>query len=329
MNVDCMDALSSKRKVFITGLRPNPTLLAAEELLQRYAMNNFEIAKTVEEAEIVLYLENGYIGLGELPRLVAHVRSAPSAMHFLFVESDWPFPVLPGAYPSLTEPCDWAQSWSYLPRHRTEKNDEDISISEPEFLFSFLGRSSTHPIRKAILLLDKDNTPCLDVADGPERFSKFHFLDTYFTLIRRSKFVLCPRGFGASSIRIFEAMCSGRVPVIISDQWQPPVGIPWGEFCVRVSQSEVHSIPRLLNHLEGKAHVMGELAHKVFNEYFTPSIFLDRLLISLSSNYASCSFTTEAILQRAWRAVGWRELRTLCHEARSLMLGRLFCQSVS
>ncbi len=70
-----MDALSSKRKVFIKALRPNPTLLAAEELLQRYAMNDFEIAKTVEEAEIVLYLENGYIGLDELPRLLAHVRS--------------------------------------------------------------------------------------------------------------------------------------------------------------------------------------------------------------------------------------------------------------
>ena len=318
-----MDALSSKRKVFITALRANPTLLAAEELLQRYGLKNFEITKTIEEAEIVLYLENGYIGLGELPRLLTRVRRAPSAMHFLFVESDWPFPVLPGAYPSLNKPFAWAQSWSYLPLHRIEKNYEDISISEPEFLFSFLGRSSTHAVRKAVLSLDKDNTPCLDVTDGPSRFSNFHFSDTYFKLIKRSRFVLCPRGYGASSIRIFEAMCSGRVPVIISDQWQPPVGIRWEEFCVRVAESEVDSIPRLLNHLEGKAQVMGELAQKVFNEYFAPSIFLDRLLISLLSNYSNCSFATEATLQRAGRALGPREIRTLCHQARSWMVGRI------
>ncbi len=37
-----------------------------------------------------------------------------------------------------------------------------------------------------------------------------------------------PRGIGASSVRIFEAMRAGRAPVIISDDWiVPPVG-DWG-----------------------------------------------------------------------------------------------------
>src|SRR5207248_5665171 len=142
---------------------------------------------------------NGYIGLAELRQLLTRVRSAPSAMHFLFVESDWPFPVLPGAYPSLTRPYPWAQSWSFLLRHGVATDDKDISASEPEFLFSFLGRVSTHPIRNAVLALDSERTPCLDVTDAPRRFSNFDFSQTYRNLIRRSRFVLCPRGFGASS----------------------------------------------------------------------------------------------------------------------------------
>jgi hypothetical protein len=316
-----MDAINSKRKVFITALRENPTLQAARELIERYEITKFEITKTIEESEIVLYLEYGYIGLAELPQLLVRIRRAPSAKHFCFVESDWPYPILPGAYPSLTKPYPWAQSWSFLPRHSVVENAENISTAEPEFLFSFLGRASTHPIRKAVLLLDKETTPCLDITDGPKRFLNFRFSDTYFALIKRSKFVLCPRGFGASSIRIFEAMSSSRVPVIISDQWQPPLGISWGEFCVRVPESEVDSIPALLVQLEGKAPVMGKLAQKVFNEYFAPNIFLDRLLSSLLSSYSSPSFTTEAIARRAWQAAGWRELRTLCHQARSSMLG--------
>jgi hypothetical protein len=312
----------SCRRVFITALRANPTLLAANELLQRYALTNFDLAKTIGEANIVLYLENGYVGLAELHQLLARVRSAPSAMHFLFVESDWPFPVLPGAYPSLTRPYPWAQSWSFLLQHDIGKNDEDAA-SKSEFLFSFLGRISTHPIRKAVQALDNATTPCLDVADAPRRFSNFHFSKTYLSLIRRSKFVLCPRGFGASSIRIFEAMLCGRVPVIISDQWQPPAGIPWDKFCVRVPETEVRAIPTLLDGLEGRSHAMGQLAQHVFNEYFAPNIFFDRLLITLLSKYSTCSFTTEAILQRAWRAMGWREVRSLCYQARSWVQERV------
>jgi hypothetical protein len=116
-------------------------------------------------------------------------------------------------------------------------------------------------------------------------------------------------------------MSSCRVPVIISDQWQPPLGISWGEVCVRVPESEVDSIPALLVDLEGKAPMMGKLAQKVFNEYFAPNIFLDRLLSSLLSSYSSPAFTTGAIAQRAWQAAGWRELRSLCQQARSSMLG--------
>jgi hypothetical protein len=314
---------NSKQRLFITDVRAqgNPTLQAAGELLRRHGLSCFDNAKTIEEADIVLYLENGYVGLMDLPGLLRLVRAAPSAMHLIFSESDWPFPVLPGAYPSLSKPCPWGHGWSFLPRFiggKTMSMDTD-----PTFLFSFLGRIATHPVRKKIRSLDSASTPCLDVADGPKRFPCFDYSKTYAQLLERSSFILCPRGFGASSIRIFEAMSFGRVPVIISDAWQPPPGIPWQEFSVVILGRDVLSIPLVLEKLESKARPMGQLAQQVFDAHFAPSVFLDRLLAALVKRYANLSFTPEAICWRAWHAAGWREIRTLCHQTRSWAVKRL------
>jgi len=317
-----MNECNSRQRVFLTDVhcRGNSVLSTARDLLRTYGLFTFQIASTPEEADIILYLEHGYLGLSDIPRVLKCVRAAPRAMHFVFSESDWPFPVLPGAYPSLSRPCSWAHTWSYLSgsKRKTSNGSSSDCTVAPEFLFSFLGRVNTHPVRKKIQMLDTPNTPCLDVNDGPKRFARFSYDDTYTDLISRSKFILCPRGFGVSSIRIFEAMSFGRVPVIISDHWQPPPGIRWQEFCVWVQEDDVTRIPDVLNRLRGDSSSMGHRAGQVYNEYFAREVFLDRLLSTLVSKYSNCGFTTDAILQRAWRALGWREIWTVCHQARTL-----------
>jgi hypothetical protein len=124
-------------------------------------------------------------------------------------------------------------------------------------------------------------------------------------------------------MRTFEVMSLGRAPVVISDHWQPPPGIPWSEFCVVVRQDDVASVPAILERLEENATSMGQRARQIFDEYFAPNVFLDRLLTMLVSRHANCAFTADAILRRAWLALGWRELRTLCHQARSFALTSL------
>jgi hypothetical protein len=321
--MDNTNTSTPKQRLFITDIRAqgNPTLLAAGELLKRHGLSRFENAKMIEEADIVLYLENGYVGLADLPGLLRRMRAAPSAMHFIFSESDWPLPMLPGAYPSLSKPCPWGHSWSFLPSFDPPRIEATVwTDAEPKFLFSFLGRVTTHPVRSKIRSLDSPSTPCLDVADGPKRFPCFDYSKTYAQLLGRSKFILCPRGFGVSSIRIFEAMSFGRVPVIISDAWQPSPGIPWREFSVVIAQSEVSAIPVMLEKLETKAHPMGQFARQVFDANFAPGLFLDRLLTTLVSKYANLSFRPEAICWRTWHAVGLREIRNLCHQARTWTL---------
>ena len=68
----------------------------------------------------------------------------------------------------------------------------------------------------------------------------------YVGSIKDSAFVLCPRGGGTSTFRLFETMMLGRVPVILSDQWVPRVGPDWESFSLRVMERDVSKVPRLL-----------------------------------------------------------------------------------
>jgi hypothetical protein len=119
-------------------------------------------------------------------------------------------------------------------------------------------------------------------------------------------------------------MCLGRVPVIISDQWQEPPGVPWSDCSIVVPESEVSHIPNLLASFEDRAHSMGRLARRIYEENFSPKVFFDRLLTTLVKEYSACSFTIEALCGRACRAAGWRELRTLLHQGRSMIIGQRF-----
>jgi len=44
----------------------------------------------------------------------------------------------------------------------------------------------------------------------------------YLDIMARSVFALCPSGSGPNTLRLWEAMGAGVIPVILSDNWQPP-----------------------------------------------------------------------------------------------------------
>lgn len=79
---------------------------------------------------------------------------------------------------------------------------------------SFVGRI-THPIRQAIV----------DQLSGKEGYyisTQPHKLAQFCEILARSKYVLCPRGYGLTSFRICEALQFGAVPVYISDKHLMP-----------------------------------------------------------------------------------------------------------
>lgn len=60
--------------------------------------------------------------------------------------------------------------------------------------------------------------------------------------------MLCPRGMGSLSIRFYEALCLGRIPVHISDEYTFPLSdrIDYSRFCIDIRQDDVPVLGKLL-----------------------------------------------------------------------------------
>lgn len=67
----------------------------------------------------------------------------------------------------------------------------------------------------------------------------------FLNTINQSIGILCPRGYGLSSTRIFETMAAGRIPLIISDDYVLPMEneIDYSSFIIRIPENEVVNIP--------------------------------------------------------------------------------------
>lgn len=82
---------------------------------------------------------------------------------------------------------------------------------------SFVGRI-THSVRAALVKQ-------LNGLPGYYISSEQHNLKDYCHILARSKYALCPRGYGQTSFRIQEAIQYGAIPVYISDDFIVPYNI--------------------------------------------------------------------------------------------------------
>ena len=59
-----------------------------------------------------------------------------------------------------------------------------------------------------------------------------------------SDYVLCVRGDGNYSIRFYETLCCGRIPVFINTDCVLPYDfeIDWKDYCIWINQNELHLI---------------------------------------------------------------------------------------
>lgn len=88
-------------------------------------------------------------------------------------------------------------------------------FNDPKDIFaSFVGRV-THPIRAKMIDQLKD-------VPGYYISTREHSLREYCNIMARSKYALCPRGYGANSFRICEAVQYDAIPIYISDDFILP-----------------------------------------------------------------------------------------------------------
>lgn len=116
-----------------------------------------------------------------------------------------------------------------------------LLLSDRKDVFaSFIG-SITHPIRSRMAGI-VGGDPKYVVRTNAPGYGEFR------SLMSRSTFSLCPRGYGQTSFRICESLQSGSIPVYIYDEPLFPFGdiVPFDDYGVSVHESRLDELDSIL-----------------------------------------------------------------------------------
>lgn len=108
-------------------------------------------------------------------------------------------------------------------------------------LYSFIG-AKTQRIREKLFDMELLESCYI------KRRSKWHFFlsrdqqsiyeKEYKDVLSRSRFSLCPKGTGPNTMRFWESLQAGAIPIIISDDLSLPEGVDWSACVVWISEAE-------------------------------------------------------------------------------------------
>jgi hypothetical protein len=138
-----------------------------------------------------------------------------------------------------------------------------------KYLYSFKGAyMESHylsPIRKHLFLMDHpENTYIENIGawhfnrivysnkqnkEGDYNQDKNHQKnkDSYLDILLSSEFTLCPSGSGPNSIRFWEALGVGSIPVLLSDTLDLPAHPLWEKAILRIKEKDYKEIPEKLS----------------------------------------------------------------------------------
>jgi hypothetical protein len=258
-------------------------------LLENSRIDRYKVHQLVDspgDADLILFAE---IDVG---RLCEDVMRHPYIKRYrnkcFMFSTDWRvIPFLPGVYTGVEKSyflprrvrAGFYPSCLINPKVRFEPE------AERDLLYSFMGDVQTHPVRRELARLPHPRGAWIDTSSESQDVMwkgslerREMYWERYAGLLRRSKFVLCPRGISPASIRLFEAMCVGRVPVVLSDEWVAPEGPKWDSFCLFVPEREAASVPRMLEEREGDAAKLGLVARREWETYFSPEVAFHRVV---------------------------------------------------
>jgi hypothetical protein len=243
----------------------------------------------------------------------------------VYTEDDTYLPLLPGVYCSARRDQHTRAgrifSYSYLSRHGRYRNQFIAQTASPapavaapqmRYLFTFQGSASSR-LRERLFKLKFDREDVL-IEDTTQRYD--HWQDTqpghrdgqlaYAQAVASSHFVLCPRGAGLGTFRLFEVMAAGIAPVLLSDHYELPPGPAWDTFLVRVPEREIARLPALLEPLVASAAERGRQAREAYLEHFAVDREFDRV-IELAARSLHHRGPAEAVFRRQQSTIVLRD----------------------
>jgi hypothetical protein len=287
----------------------------AKRNLERAPTKRFTLASSPDRADAIVYIEAEYSKLRSYYELLfsEELVQRHSNRYFVYDCADTSWGLAPGVYPHLRahqqDPSRF-RSGGFL-RMYNQGLEELYDAGRghaPRLLASFRGNdTSATALRSRILALR--STPGIALTRITKWFN--HTEDekrAYIAEMHDSKFVLCPRGLGPATYRVYEAMQLARVPVILSDDWVPPFGPAWPDFAIRIAESRVDEVLEVIASHEAHAAEMGAAARRAWEQWFAPDIVFYRALQAIESICLERPNDYAETMHRHWRSlrVQWK-----------------------
>lgn len=259
-------------------------------LLQNAKDKKYNSVADPETADLILFVE----GHPDQDPYFFNVYSNPIFRKFknksiLYHDADLSITFMKTLSPSIEK---WQYNPSFhRPAHYIARLCENDTINQfknnveaipRNFLYSFIG-SRNHPSRDAIFNIKHPDDVIITDTTGKKAWEltakeKSDYEKEYLNSIIESYFVLCPRGFGPSTYRLFEVMQMGRCPVIISDEWVRPMNIDWESFAIFVAEKDISNLPSILLQRKEESKEMGRKARIVWLQHFSPEASFNEIL---------------------------------------------------
>jgi hypothetical protein len=268
-------------RIYLLSTKTDPTELA--RLLTAAALDRVgvhHLAYSPKDADLILFTDPSTPDMLDIRR--HPIYREHSSRCFVMVTGDRVLPFVPGLFvcpEKTTHPSHRSRTAPYLrvvlDATATRAVEAAVLPADGrELLFSFVGRSETASVRKSITRLRHPRALIIDASHPDRGLSGADFID----VLLRSKFVLCPRGYGSSSFRLFETLRAGRVPVIISDEWIPCTGPDWSSFSLIVPEAQVDGLSDMIEEAEQRHTMMRQAVKHAWAEWFAPDITFHRIV---------------------------------------------------
>ncbi|HUA06393.1 MAG TPA: exostosin family protein [Solirubrobacteraceae bacterium] len=266
-----------------------------------------QLTDSPDDADVILFTQCHMLEDWRLRRIRDHpLRRAFGDKVLVYNEFDRPWCALPGVYVSMPQPDfvdRYQRPWGYFVPPPGAVNEA------PDLLFSFVASNTTR-CRRQLFTLQHPEAIVEEVhgfrvwdstsENFQERRARFQ------AVLGRSRFVLCPRGNATSSLRLYESLAAGAVPVIIADDWIAPSGPEWERFSIRWPEGRVDGLPEMLEARAADWPVMSREARRAYDAYFSPDVYFHHVAAlcgELLEDSATTGFPAGGVRGRRYAAL--------------------------
>ena len=163
---------------------------------------------------------------------------------------------------------------------------ENIKETKKDIFCSFVG-SITHPARLSMLHYLKGNSNYVLLPKNWSSNVEDEKQDLFLNVTSRSKFTLCPRGYGATSFRLYESMQLGSIPVYIYyDTPYIPFAdeLDWNKLSVLIHANDIINIDNILNSITVERYnEMLSYIKEIYPKYFTLEGMCDKIIKTIQN----------------------------------------------